>query len=75
MSVRKDEFLDRLIPFLAVMALQQAHRRARAAGSVLIAENGEIKEIFPDGSRITIKKIDPPVRMKRGQIIKINEQS
>lgn len=60
------------IPQLAEEAMKTAYQRALASGSkVLIAEAGELKEISSDGTKRTLKKIAPPVKMQRGMKIKI----
>jgi hypothetical protein len=58
------EFLESHIPELADAALRQAYWQALAAGSsVLVAEDGQIIEVFPDGSRKIIKQIAKPIRI------------
>jgi len=64
--------LERHIPKLAATATMHAHRRALASGNtVLIAESGELREVSPDGTRRTIRKIEPSLKMRKGQIIEI----
>ena len=64
--------LERRIPKLAVAATMHAHRRALASGNkVLIAEAGELREVSPDGTRRTVRKIEPSVKMQKGQVIEI----
>jgi len=64
--------MEKRIPRLAEAAMGKAYRRALASGSkVLIAEAGELKEVSPDGTKQVIKRIEPPVKMQKGQIIKI----
>ena len=58
------DFLEIHIPELADAALKQAYWQALAAGSsVLIAEDGQIIEVFPDGSRKVIKQIAKPTKV------------
>jgi hypothetical protein len=64
------KFLEDHIPDLADAAFTQAYWQTLANGkSVLKVEQGEIIEIFPDGSRKVIKQIAPlipvPIRTKR----------
>ena len=60
------------IPMLAAMATKQAYERALAAGqSVLIADNGALVEISPDGSRRVIRQIAPNIPVKAGQVISL----
>lgn len=53
------EYLEAHIPELADAVFKQAYWQALAAGSsVLSVDNGKIIEVFPDGTRKTIKQID-----------------
>ena len=64
--------LEKHIPLLAKVATTRAYRHALASGSrVLIAEAGELKEVSPDGTVRNIKRIEPSVKMRKGQIIEI----
>lgn len=64
--------LEKKIPLLAKNATTLAFRRALTSGSkVLIAEAGELIELLPDGTRRAVKKLDPSVKMRKGQIIKL----
>lgn len=60
-----EEIVDHLeahVPKLAHAAVTQAYCEALAAGhSVLIAEDGVIYEVFPDGTRKAVKHTEPPV--------------
>lgn len=61
-------YLEEYIPELAEAATKQAYWQALATGSsVLKVENGEIIEVFPDGSRKTIKKINPLIPVPQGK--------
>lgn len=54
-------YLEERIPVLAGNATNQAFLETLAAGeTVLIAEQGNIVEVFPDGTRKVIKKIGSP---------------
>ncbi|NDA91376.1 MAG: hypothetical protein EBY20_10870, partial [Alphaproteobacteria bacterium] len=54
--------LEKEIPNLADTAFRQAYFNALSSGSsVLIVENNELVEIFPDGSRKVIKKNEPDI--------------
>lgn len=60
------------IPKLAKAATKLAYRKVLASGnSVLVSKDGEIRRIFPDGSVKFVKKSVPPVKMRKGTIIKI----
>lgn len=76
-SVRKykitsDKVLEERIPKLARAATKHAYRRALDSGNkVMIAEKGKLKEISPDGTVRVIKEIEPPVKLRKGQIFEI----
>jgi hypothetical protein len=62
------DFLESHIPELAEAAAKQAYWQALANGSsVLKVEKGEIIEVFPDGSRKFIKKINPLIPVPLGK--------
>jgi hypothetical protein len=63
------DYLEEHIPEMADAATQQAYWQALASGSsVLIADNGEIIEVSPDGEKQTVMKIEPFVKVKKGII-------
>lgn len=65
-------FLEQHIPELAEAAFKQAYWAALASGSsVLISENGNLVEVFPDGTQKFIKRLPPPTMVTRGQRLKI----
>ena len=70
-----DEEIEKLeSQFAAVSgsAFAAAREHALASGqSVLQSEDGAIYEIFPDGRRRFVKKIDPPVQEIYGRKITI----
>ena len=54
-------YLEERIPELAENATNQAFLETLASGeTVLVAEKGNIVEVFPDGTRKIIKKIGSP---------------
>jgi len=56
----------------AVAAFTQAYWAALASGSsVLMSENGNLVEIFPDGKRKIIKPLPPSTKVTIGQKLKI----
>ncbi|MGD0959496.1 MAG: hypothetical protein ABSB19_06790 [Methylomonas sp.] len=58
------EFLENHIPDIADAAFKQAYWQALATGSsVLVAEDGQIIEVFPDGGRKVIKQIAKPTKV------------
>lgn len=66
MSEKEMLELEERIPAKADKAFKAARDRALAAGrSVVFAENGMIFRLFPDGTRKELKRIAPPVRLKR----------
>lgn len=72
MSEEEIQFLEEQIPELAIEAVRQAYLQALASGSsVLIAEDGEIREVFPDGTKRIVEKIAPFVKTQKGRVIKI----
>lgn len=59
-------FLEQQIPILAETALQQAYWRTLSSGAkVMIAENGFLIEVSPDGSRKVVKEISKPVKVTK----------
>ncbi len=70
MSLNEKEmkYLEDHIPELAEVAFKQAYWAALASGSsVLMSENGNVVEIFPDGTRKIIKPLPPSTPVKPGQ--------
>jgi hypothetical protein len=66
------DYLEAHIPELAEAAVKQAYWQALASGSsVLVSENGIIKEVFPDGTSKITQQNAPLVKTQKGQIIKI----
>jgi hypothetical protein len=64
--------LEEKFPSLSGAAFSAAYKKTLEAGlSVLIAEEGYIYEVFPDGTRKKIKKIEPPTRVDPGKPIRI----
>jgi hypothetical protein len=70
MKLKEEEinYLEEHIPELAAVAFKQAYWAALASGSsVLMSEDGNLVEIFPDGHRRIIKPLAPRIAVKRGQ--------
>lgn len=66
------QYLEEHIPELAEAATSQAYWQALASGSsVLVSDNGIIKEVFPDGTTKIIQQNQPFVKTQKGQIIKL----
>ena len=59
--------LENSFPALSGVAFAAARETVLASGqSALFSDGGVIYEIFPDGTRKRIKKIEPPIPVKRG---------
>jgi hypothetical protein len=74
MSDQEDHIdqLEREIPAMAASAFAEARAKVLAAGlSVLQSEQGSIYEVFPNGDRVLVKKIKPPITVVPGTIITI----
>ena len=68
------QYLEEHFPEMAELATKQAYWETLSSGnSVLVVENAEIIEVFPDGTRQFIKKIAPRIPMRIGQVFIINE--
>ena len=66
------EELEEQFPSLSGLAFSSAYRRTLDAGlKVLIAEDGFVVEVSPDGTRKRVMKIDPPIPVKPGTRIVI----
>jgi hypothetical protein len=66
------EYLEKHIPEMAEVAVKQAYWQALASGSsVLVSENGEINEVFPDGTVKFVKKVEGSFEMEKGKVINI----
>lgn len=57
-------YLEQQIPILAEMATKQAYWQTLASGDkVMIAEEGKLFEVSPDGTKTFFKEIGKPVIM------------
>lgn len=66
------DYLEAHIPELAAVAFKQAYWAALASGSsVLMSEDGNLVEIFPDGSRKVIKPLPSRLSVTPGQKIEL----
>jgi hypothetical protein len=62
------DYLEEHIPELAEVAFRQAYWAALASGStVLMSEDGNLVEVFPDGKRKIIKPLPPSTAVAPGQ--------
>ena len=58
------DFLEQQIPILAETAFQQAYWQTLSSGNkVMIAENGFLIEVSPDGSWKVVKEIGKPIKV------------
>ena len=63
---------DQKLESLARTATKTAYARALASGhSVLVARNGEIRRIMPDGTSTVVKRSEPNVPVLKGTVIRI----
>jgi len=68
----KIQELESLFPALSGVTFNAAFKRALASGqSVLQSDQGVIYEVFPDGTRKRVKKIEPPTPIEPGKKILI----
>ena len=69
------DYLESLIPHMAGAASRQAFLDSLAAGlSVVVAEDGAMVEVFPDGSRRFIENLPPMVRVENRELAASNGQ-
>ncbi len=74
MTLNEEEidYLEKHIPELAEVAFKQAYWSALASGSsVLMCENGDLVEVFPNGTRKFIKHLSPTTPVIRGQKLEL----
>jgi hypothetical protein len=65
-------YLEAHIPDMVNGATKQAYWQTLASGdSVLVSEDGHLVEVFPDGTRKIIKKIDALIPIEAGKKINI----
>lgn len=72
MSDKDIQKLENQFPAVSGSAFAAAREKALASGnSVLQSEQGVIYEVFPDGRRKVVKKIEPPTSVTPGSKITI----
>ncbi len=59
-----DEMIDEM-----TTALETAHTAALASGPVVIARDGKVLRIFPDGREELVKYIEKPTTVEPGTIL------
>jgi hypothetical protein len=68
LDVAEIERLESVFPAASGSAFAAARQKVLASGqSVLQSENGIIYEVFPDGHRREVKRIEPPTPIQRGR--------
>ena len=73
MTEESMRFLEEHIPDLADAAVKQAYWQALATGnSVLVSEEGALVEIFSDGTRKVLKKLEPQTAVTLGQRLELS---
>ena len=66
------DYLEEHLPELMATATKQAYWQTLASGqSVLIAENGKLIEVFPDGTKKFVKDIIKPQSATIGEKIRL----
>jgi hypothetical protein len=66
------ESLEGAFPAASGSAFAHAREQALDAGlSVLQSEDGVIYEVFPNGRRVAVKRIEPPTQFVSGSIFTI----
>jgi hypothetical protein len=72
MSDQDIQNLESQFPAVSGSAFAIAREQVLKSGqSVLQSENGVIYEVFPDGRRVEVKKIEPPTQFKTGRTFTI----
>ena len=72
MSDQDIQQLENKFPAVSGSAFAAAREQVLASGqSVLQSQDGIIYEVFPDGRRVPVKKIDPPTQFVSGKIFTI----
>ena len=73
MTEESMRFLEEHIPDLADAAVKQAYWQALATGSsVLVSEDGQLVEKFPDGTRKVVKQLEPQTFVMVGQHLELS---
>lgn len=72
MSDQDIQKLESQFPAVSGSAFAAARDRVLASGqSVLQSKDGVIYEVFPDGRRVQVKKIEPPTQFVSGSVFTI----
>lgn len=72
MSDQEIQTLESEFAALSGSAFAEAREKVLKSGqSVLQSEDGVIYEVFPDGRRVVVKKIEPPTKVAGGKVFTI----
>jgi hypothetical protein len=72
MSDHDIQILENQFPAVSGAAFAEARGRVLASGqSILESKDGVIYEVFPDGRRIEVKRIEPPTPVVAGSVLTI----
>ena len=72
MSDQDIQQMESQFPTVSGSAFAAARERVLASGqSVLESQNGVIYEVFPDGRRVEVKKVEPPTQYAAGSVFTI----
>jgi hypothetical protein len=72
MSDQDIQQLESKFPAVSGSAFAAARAHVLASGqSVLQSQDGVIYEVFPDGRKVAVKKIEPPTQFVSGKIFTI----
>jgi hypothetical protein len=72
MSDQDIQQIESQFPAVSGLAFAAARERVLACGeSVLQSQDGIIYEVFPDGRRVEVKRIEPPTQFVSGKIFTI----
>ena len=72
MSDQDIQKLESEFPTVSGSAFAEARKQVLDSGqSVLQSQDGIIYEVFPDGRRVEVKKIEPPTQYITGSVFQI----
>ena len=72
LSDNEIDYLEENLPELMATATKQAYWQTLASGqSVLIAQNGQLIRVYPDGTRAFVKNINPPIEVELVKTIQL----
>ncbi|MDB6028025.1 MAG: hypothetical protein JWM68_4248 [Verrucomicrobiales bacterium] len=72
MSDQDIQKLENQFPAVSGSAFAEARKQVLASGqSVFESKEGVIYEVFPDGRRVEVKRVDPPTHFVTGSVFTI----